>query len=184
MGRRTDAIELTKRWANYFLVLAATTVLSVVQGQADVRAELDGQFTRTVRPFLETYCVSCHGHQRPAAQLDLSGFTTMAALMKDGHRWSQILERIKAEEMPPKGALQPIAQERRAAVDWFHAVREHETRRNAGDPGVVLARRLSSAEYNYTIRDLTGVDIRPAREFPVDPANTAGFDNSGETLTM
>ncbi len=48
----------------------------------------------------------------------------------------------------------------------------------------MLARRLSSAEYNYTIRDLTGVDIRPAREFPVDPANTAGFDNSGETLTM
>src|SRR5262249_24920982 len=36
----------------------------------------------------------------------------------------------------------------------------------------------------YTIRDLTGVDIRPAREFPVDPANEAGFDNSGESLAM
>jgi hypothetical protein len=48
----------------------------------------------------------------------------------------------------------------------------------------VLARRLSNAEYDYTIRDLTGVDIRPTREFPVDPANTAGFDNSGETLAM
>ena len=116
--------------------------------------------------------------------MDLSGFTTMAALMQDGRRWSQMLERLEAEEMPPKGARQPTPQERRAAVDWFHAVREHETRRNAGDPGVVLARRLSSAEYDYTIRDLTGVDIRPAREFPVDPANTAGFDNSGETLTM
>ena len=155
-----------------------------MRGQEDVRAGLDGQFTRTVRPFLQTYCISCHGQQRPAAQLDLSGFTTMAALMQDGRRWSQMLERLKAEEMPPKGARQPMAQERRAAVDWFHAVREHETRRNAGDPGVVLARRLSNAEYNYTIRDLTGVDIRPAREFPVDPANTAGFDNSGETLTM
>src|SRR4029079_14257428 len=32
--------------------------------------------------------------------------------------------------------------------------------------------------------DLTGVDLRPAREFPVDPANEAGFDNSGESLTM
>ena len=42
----------------------------------------------------------------------------------------------------------------------------------------------SSPTYNYTIRDLMGVDIRPAREFPVDPANTAGFDNSGETLMM
>ena len=48
----------------------------------------------------------------------------------------------------------------------------------------MLARRLSNAEYNYTIRDLTGVDMQPTREFPVDPANTAGFDNSGESLTM
>src|SRR5260370_38405317 len=26
--------------------------------------------------------------------------------------------------------------------------------------------------------------MRPTREFPVDPANTAGFDNSGESLAM
>ena len=50
--------------------------------------------------------------------------------------------------------------------------------------GIVLARRLSNAEYDYTIRDLTGVDIRPTREFPVDPANEAGFDNSAESLAM
>src|SRR3954470_10841997 len=116
--------------------------------------------------------------------MDLSGFTTMAALMQDERRSTRILERLQADEMPPKGARQPAPEERRTAVDWFRAVRQYETRRNAGDPGVVLARRLSSAEYDYTIRDLTGVDIRPAREFPVDPANTAGFDNSGETLTM
>ena len=48
----------------------------------------------------------------------------------------------------------------------------------------MLARRLSNAEYDYTIRDLTGVDLRPTREFPVDPANEAGFDNSAESLTM
>jgi hypothetical protein len=116
--------------------------------------------------------------------MDLSGFTTMAALMQDGRRWTQILERLEAGEMPPQGARRPTDQERQAAVSWFHAVREHETRRNAGDPGVVLARRLSNAEYSYTVRDLTGADIRPTRDFPVDPANTAGFDNSGETLTM
>jgi hypothetical protein len=57
-------------------------------------------------------------------------------------------------------------------------------KRHPNDPGVVLARRLSNAEYDYTIRDLTGVDIRPTKEFPVDPANQAGFDNSGESLAM
>ncbi len=28
------------------------------------------------------------------------------------------------------------------------------------------------------------MDVRPTREFPIDPANPAGFDNSGESLTM
>ena len=63
-------------------------------------------------------------------------------------------------------------------------MRAEEVRKNAGDPGLVLPRRLSNAEYNYTIRDLTGQDMQPTREFPVDPANPAGFDNSGESLTM
>jgi mono/diheme cytochrome c family protein len=166
------------------LALAATAAFGVAQGQQDARAQLEARFAQTVRPFLATYCVTCHGKQQPTAQLDLGAFTTMAALMQDGHRWSQVLERVEAGEMPPKAARQPTPVERRAVVVWFRAVGDHEMRRNAGDPGVVLARRLSNAEYNYAVRDLTGVDIRPAREFPADPANTAGFDNSGETLAM
>ncbi len=184
MRTRIDRIELTSRWFGFVVILAATATLGVVRGQQRQRAELEEGFTKTVRPFLETYCISCHGGQGPAAQMDLSGFTTMASLVKEGRRWNQVLERLEAEDMPPKAAPHPTPQERRATVDWFRAVSEHEMRRNAGDPGVVLARRLSNAEYNYTVRDLTGVDIRPTREFPVDPANTAGFDNSGETLMM
>src|SRR5204862_7828118 len=79
MRCRTDRIKLTTRWAG-FLVLAATAFLSGVRAQQGVRSQLEGQFTRTVRPFIETYCIGCHGQQQPAAQMDLSGFTTMAAL--------------------------------------------------------------------------------------------------------
>jgi hypothetical protein len=87
--------------------------------------------------------------------------------------------------MPPKEASEfPSDQARQKVIDWIKAVRHAEMRRTAGDPGLVLARRLSNSEYNYTIRDLTGADIRPAREFPVDPSNPAGFDNSGESLNM
>ncbi|HUY36695.1 MAG TPA: DUF1592 domain-containing protein, partial [Pirellulales bacterium] len=68
--------------------------------------------------------------------------------------------------------------------EWIEAVREDEARRNAGDPGSVPARRLSNSEFDCTVRDLTGVDIRPTREFPVDPASEAGFDNSAESLAM
>jgi len=96
-----------------------------------------------------------------------------------------VLEKLKASEMPPEEAKQhPTMELRREVIDWIKALRRYEAQRNAGDPGPVLARRLSNAEYDYTIRDLTGADIRPAREFPVDPANEAGFDNSGESLAM
>ncbi len=85
---------------------------------------------------------------------------------------------------PEDAAKRPSADERAAVVAWLQAFRAQEARRNAGDPGVVLAHPLSNAELDYSIRDLTGVDIRPSREFPVDPANEAGFDNSGESLAM
>ncbi len=179
MLQQTRQIGMAIRGAAFLVFFG-----SAVQGQEAKHSGLEGNFHRSVRPFLETYCISCHGQDRPAAQLDLSGFQTMAAIMQDGRRWSQILERLEAEEMPPKGATQPAPKQRHAALDWFHSVRQNEMRRNAGDPGVVLARRLSNVEYNYTIRDLTGADIGPTRKFPVDPANTAGFDNSGETLSM
>jgi hypothetical protein len=173
------------RRAILLLLLAATGGGFAAPAQKGGPSRLEGEFARTVQPFLKTYCIACHGSREPAAHLDLSRYTAMASLMQDGRRWSQIMERLEAEEMPPKGAAKhPAVHERRTALAWFRAVRESEMRRNADDPGVVLARRLSNAEYDYTIRDLTGVDIRPAREFPIDSANTAGFDNSGETLMM
>ncbi len=146
--------------------------------------DLDRTFTQTVRPFLNSYCVGCHSGASAAAQFDLRQYSTLAAVVGDYPRWNLVLQKLTASEMPPKVARQPPADARQAVIDWVQGVRSSEAHKNAGDPGIVLARRLSNAEYNYTIRDLTGEDIRPTREFPVDPANTAGFDNSGESLTM
>jgi hypothetical protein len=137
-----------------------------------------------VRPFLNAYCLGCHSGAQPAAQFDLRKYTAYSSVVADLEHWSTVLARLHSATMPPKAAPQPAPDARNAISAWIAAVRNDEARKNAGDPGVVLARRLSNAEYDYTIRDLTGADIRPAREFPVDPANQAGFDNSGESLTM
>src|SRR5262249_7907095 len=112
-------------------------------------------------------------------------YSTREAVTKDYRRWETVLEKLKAEEMPPEEAKRhPSIELRKQVIDWVQAARRYEAQRLAGDPGPVFARRLSNAEYDYTIRDLTGVDLRPAKEFPVDPANEAGFDNSAESLAM
>jgi hypothetical protein len=148
-------------------------------------AQMDESFKQKVQPFLNTYCSECHGPQDPKGQLNLMAYADADAVIKDFRQWQKVLARLSAKEMPPDDAEKfPTDDERAAAVGWIQALVKYETDRNAGDPGPVLARRLSNAEFDYTIRDLTGFDIRPTREFPVDPANQAGFDNSGESLAM
>jgi hypothetical protein len=146
---------------------------------------LERRFATRVRPFLERYCFSCHGPKRQEASLDLSRDSTVTNVVSDARHWERVLERLRGREMPPADApRRPGPDERAAVIAWIEDLRAQEALRNDGDPGPVLARRLSNAEYDYTVRDLTGVDIRPTREFPVDPANEAGFDNSGESLAM
>ena len=137
-----------------------------------------------VVPFLNTYCVQCHSKQKPSGDLDLTKFTTSAKIIEDFRQWEHVVTFLKKEEMPPAKAKQPSAELRAEMVGTLEKVLLAEARKFAGDPGVVPPRRLTNAEYDYTIRDLTGADIRPAKAFPVDPASGEGFNNTGEALTM
>jgi hypothetical protein len=165
-----------------FLFLSAVTVKAATPDPTEL--DLERRFGEAVRPFLVSYCISCHSGEKPMAQFDLGQYSNLRAVVQDHGHWSLVLEKLSAKQMPPPQAKQPPPEARQTVIAWIDAVLKNEARKNAGDPGLVLARRLSNAEYNYTIRDLTGVDIKPTREFPVDPANPAGFDNSGESLAM
>jgi mono/diheme cytochrome c family protein len=161
----------------------AATILFALAADAATPA-LDQQFEHTVRPFVLKYCVGCHSGQMPAAQFDLKSYTNLGMVVADYPRWALLMDRLTAKEMPPKPMPPPPDGEREQVIAWVQALRADLVKKSAGDPGLVLARRLSNAEYNYTVRDLTGQDMQVTRQFPVDPANPAGFDNSGESLTM
>lgn len=171
-----------------FALAAAGTVgataLAAERASA-TRRGLEPAFEQTVRPFLENYCLTCHDADTRKGDLDLSPFKTVETVAADYAHWELVLERLRSGDMPPKKSReQPAPAARQGVIAWIESLRDREARRNAGDPGPLPARRLSNAEYNHTIHDLTGVDIRPTRTFPVDPANQAGFDNSGESLAL
>ncbi len=165
------------------LCFAAASMVDAAPPAAPA-SSIDQQFEQTVKPFVGKYCVVCHSGKLAPAQFDLKSYTSMDMVTDDFARWALLADRLKAKEMPPKPLPAPPAEEAQRVIDWVAAVRAEEIRKADGDPGIVTARRLSNAEYDYTIRDLTGQDMRVARQFPVDPANQAGFDNSGESLTM
>src|SRR4029453_2397139 len=68
-------------------------------------------------------------------------------------------------------------------TQWTRARIAEGDSRGVPDPGRVIARRLNRAEYNNTVRDLVGVDLKPANDFPQDDTGY-GFDTIGAVLSV
>src|SRR5215813_1069863 len=119
--------------------ILAMSLLSAGFAAEPAEAGLDRRFTQTVRPFLATYCLVCHGATNPAAQFDLRQYSAIADVIRDHPRWALVSQKLASMEMPPKGMKQPSSGEREQILQWIDAVRQTEAHKNAGDPGVVLA---------------------------------------------
>ena len=142
-------------------------------------------FEKEVRPLLKEYCLGCHSTEKHKGDLDLERFTSASQVMKHPKVWQSVVEQISLGEMPPKEKPQLAQAQRDRLLGWANHVLDEIARARAGDPGPVVLRRLSNAEYTYTIRDLTGVEsLDPAKEFPTDSASGEGFMNVGNSLVM
>jgi hypothetical protein len=147
-------------------------------------AALGGEYQKDIRPLLQRYCFRCHSKKRHEADIDLDAFTTLEQIRKAPKSWQKVLEMLDGGQMPPREARQPGAGERNRLSGWVRAYLKAEARSQAGDPGPVVLRRLNNAEFTFTVQDLTGVALQPAREFPVDGAAGEGFTNTGQSLVM
>jgi hypothetical protein len=82
--------------------------------------------------------------------------------------------------MPPEDDKQPSDGQRRKLIASIHDELDNYIQRNAGDPGRIAMRRLTSAEYNYSIQDLTGLDLGLDHGFVGDAVGGEGFSNVGD----
>ncbi len=117
------------------------------------------------------------------AGLNFEAFSDARTAREDPHAWERIRRMLGEGRMPPEGRPRPSTGETGAVLEWIDAELERMGRDRPPDPGRVTARRLNRAEYNNTIRDLLGVDFRPADDFPTDDTGY-GFDNIGDVLSL
>ncbi|MBX3743562.1 MAG: DUF1592 domain-containing protein [Akkermansiaceae bacterium] len=138
-------------------------------------------FDQIAKPFIGKHCVECHGPEKQKGKLRLD---TLPVDFSDPHtasKWKEVVTSVSNHEMPPEDEPQPPSAESAAFAGWLEArLGEAEIAKRSSR---VVMRRMNRAEYNNTIRDLLGVDFRPADQFPEDPP-AGGFDNIGQALTM
>ena len=128
---------------------------------------------------LRLYCLDCHGNEEAAAGINLQQMTSRVSYAGDFQEWQKVADQLQAGSMPPRDAEQPDPAVRLRLLNGIRSRLREAIQKHKGDPGKVVIRRLTSAEYGYTIRDLTGLDLDIQRDFVSDAVGGAGFTNTG-----
>ena len=141
-------------------------------------------FESDIRPLLSSLCYDCHGEKKAKGGINLEKFGDKRAIQRGALQWQEVQRAVAEREMPPDSAKrQATDAERERLAAWIgHALDTLDPADFPQDPGHVVLHRLTRVEYNNTIRDLLGVDSKPADTFPEDAGGGGGFDNNADTL--
>ena len=145
------------------------------------RASVQAVYQAEVRPLLQKYCVSCHSGKKPKGDLALDSMSPDFGT--NGAEWNGVLERLNNHTMPPKGKPQPSDSEGKTVKDWITSGLKAYQQDRAHTQGRALLRRLNRIEYNNTINDLLGTDIKLLDRLPQD-GSAYGFDTVDVGLDM
>ena len=164
------------------LTLVGLTIGAPPKAKKHAASASVDHFAKDIVPLIQKYCVACHTGDKPGGGVLLSGDRTTAQMLKNRSNWERAVANVSGGTMPPEGMPHPTPAEKEKILTEIQAemARADCDLRN---PGKVVMRRLNREEYNNTIHDLTGLDIRPADDFPSDDVGY-GFDNIGDVLAL
>jgi mono/diheme cytochrome c family protein len=147
-----------------------------VQGADEAGANVAGTFRK--------YCFQCHGNGAAMAGVSLQQLIAKPSVGENSQMWEKVAGAVEQNRMPPKGLPQPSDAERAHAASWIRSELAAFAKKNAGDPGRVTVRRLTSGEYDYAIQDLTGFDLDTGIDATTDSVGGEGFTNFGDVQFM
>jgi hypothetical protein len=129
-------------------------------------------YTTEVAPILAQHCSPCHDAKTARGGVNLAAITE-----SDSVTWEKVVVAVRAGNMPPPGRTRPTPTELDLLETWFDSM----TSIQPADR--VSVRRLNRTEYNNTIRDLIGLNLHLATDFPADDTGH-GFDNNADVLSL
>ncbi len=179
-----DALKVFFGW------IFALTLLSLLACVQNVQAEdpplqpvAESAFVQDVVPFLKKHCYDCHGLKDPESGLALEKYQKTSEIQTDYEVWEKVLRMVTERQMPPEDSPKPAEAELQKVIAALKAEQGRYDCSQDRHPGRVTIRRLNRPEYNNTVRDLVGLDLKLAAGFPSDDVGS-GFDNIGDVLSL
>ncbi len=164
---------LSHRFILICLVLAAPIAVA-----ADSSA-----FQKAIAPFLETHCADCHDDTTQKGNFRVDILAPDLEKADSLKHWEKVFDRVASGEMPPKKKARPPLSESAALLGWIETQMKAEGEKRHATEGRAQRRRLNRIEFENTLRDLLGADIRVAAQLPED-GTAHGFSTVDEALTL
>ncbi len=131
-------------------------------------------------PLLQKNCFECHDATVSQGGVNLENATATSDVARDFTTWERVARMVRDGKMPPEKREPLSSSERAQIVDVIRATLDANVAKHAGDPGPVALRRLTSAEYDFAIEDLTELSLSLGRTFVNDAVGGEGFSNVGD----
>jgi hypothetical protein len=142
-------------------------------------------FEKEVKPFLTTYCIKCHGETKKKGGVRLHQLKSGMSGEEDLELWELIQDLVETGEMPPEEEEQPSEEERKGVVKWIEEeLKAGLEKELSGGEAVPLARRLTNFEYQNTLRDLFGFELKVIDDLPKDPVKPYQFNNTADLMRL
>ncbi len=130
------------------------------------------------------YCFQCHGNAAAMGGIRLEQMAAKGPGGENFPQWQRVAAALEQGRMPPKGMPQPSDDQRHQVASWIRSELSVYVKAHDGEPGRVTVRRLTSGEYGYAVRDLTGLDIETGIDASSDSVGGEGFTNFGDVQFM
>ncbi len=135
---------------------------------------------------LNKYCVTCHNQKTRTAGLALDTLDT-ANVAPHAEVWERVVEKLRAESMPPPGRPRPDSATYHAVAKTLETNLDRAWTAHPNPGRIGAVHRLNRTEYGNAIRDLFGLDplsIDVKSQLPGDETADGSFDKFADVLSI
>jgi hypothetical protein len=132
------------------------------QNNAFAEASLNKPEEFSLKPFVQKYCIECHGKNKVKGDVDFTKIKSNKDILDNYKLWGTVEELVNYGDMPPaEEENQPTVKEIDDLTSWYkfnfvNNIKAH--------PGFHQPKLLSLYEYDNTLRDLLGSKLTKAVE--------------------
>ena len=132
---------------------------------------------------INKHCIDCHNPKKRKGDLNLAVFNQPSSIFRAYQIIKHSYEYIAHREMPPKG--ENISEEDQYMLENYFRkiIFSLEGSKPKLSEGATI-RRLTPYEYDYTLKDITGLDLKIGETFPGDGGGNQGFSNDANLMSV